>query len=205
MTQISRRRVMQQGALAMLGGSALLRSAYAVDGFVTANTQFGKVRGVDAGGIKTFRGIPYGADTSGANRFMPPLSPQPWTTVRDATSFGHSAPQRVAAAPRLALAPRDLPAQGEDCLVLNVQTPAVNDGRARPVMFWCHGGGFVSGSGSSPDFDGSNLCRRGDVVVVAVHHRLNALGFTDLAEIGDRKSTRLNSSHGKLSRMPSSA
>lgn len=84
----------------------------------------------------------------------------------------------------MALAPRDLPVQGEDCLVLNLWTPAVRDRRRRPVMFWCHGGGFFGGSGSSPDTDGSNLSRRGDVVVVAVHHRLNALGFADLAEFG---------------------
>jgi len=74
--------------------------------------------------------------------------------------------------------------QSEDCLVLNVWTPAVNDGRKRPVMLWCHGGGFASGSGSSPVTDGTNLARRGDVVVVTINHRINVLGFTYLEEFG---------------------
>ena len=73
---------------------------------------------------------------------------------------------------------------GEDCLVLNVWTPDVSDGKKRPVMFWCHGGGFASGSGSSPGTDGTNLARRGDVVVVTINHRINVLGFTYLAEFG---------------------
>ena len=83
---------------------------------------------------------------------------------------------------RLATATAGLPAEGEDCLVLNIWTPAVNDGRKRPVMFWCHGGGFATGSGSSPGTDGTNLARRGDVVVVSINHRLNVLGFTNLVE-----------------------
>ena len=84
----------------------------------------------------------------------------------------------------LGVAAASLPPEGEDCLVLNVWTPAVGDGRRRPVLFWCHGGGFVTGSGSSPVTDGTNLARRGDVVVVSVNHRLNVLGFTHLAELG---------------------
>src|SRR5690606_29936400 len=73
--------------------------------------------------------------------------------------------------------------EGEDCLVLNVFTPGVGDGAARPVMFWCHGGGFISGSGGAA-YDGSSLARRGDVVVVTINHRLNGLGFLHLADIG---------------------
>ena len=154
--------------------------------FTVAETSFGKVRGVDNGGIKTFKGIPYGASTAGVNRFMPPADPAKWTGVRDALQYGHSAPQRdPAAAPAngaLGVAAQGLPMEGEDCLVLNVWTPAVNDGRKRPVMFWCHGGGFATGSGSSPDTDGTNLARRGDVVVVTINHRLNVLGFANLSE-----------------------
>jgi para-nitrobenzyl esterase len=84
----------------------------------------------------------------------------------------------------IAVAAAGLPGEGEDCLVLNVWTPAVGDGRKRPVMFWCHGGGFVTGSGSSPVTEGANLARRGDVVVVTINHRLNVLGFAALEEAG---------------------
>ena len=136
---------------------------------VTVDTAYGQVRGVEVDGIKTFKGIPYGASTAGKNRFMPPVNPARWTGVRDALQYGPTAPQSAT-----------LNGQGEDCLVLNVWTPAIKDGRKRPVMFWCHGGGFASGSGSSPGTDGTNLARRGDVVVVTVNHRLNVLGFTYL-------------------------
>ncbi len=157
--------------------------------FVEAATTHGKLRGVEAAnGIRTFKGIPYGASTAGQNRFMPPVEPAKWSGVRDALEFGPSAPQREPGAPRrsseLAVAAANLPREGEDCLVLNVWTPAVADGGKRPVMVWCHGGGFASGSGSSPLTDGTNLARHGDVVVVSLNHRLNALGFTYLGEQG---------------------
>ena len=74
--------------------------------------------------------------------------------------------------------------EGEDCLVLNVWTRGLNDGARRPVMFWIHGGGFQSGSGSSQGYDGTNLCKRGDVVVVTINHRLNVMGFLYLGDIG---------------------
>ena len=109
--------------------------------------------------------------------------------MRDALAYGSSAPQTRAGrrgATRLAraVAAAGLPAESEDCLVLNVWTPAVDDGRKRPVMFWCHGGGFATGSGSSPVTEGANLAQRGDVVVVTINHRLNVLGFTSLEEAG---------------------
>jgi para-nitrobenzyl esterase len=171
-------------AIAFTGG-ALLKGQDSK--FAVAETTFGKIRGVDNNGIKTFKGIPYGASTAGPNRFMAPADPAAWTGVRDALEYGHSAPQRdPAAAPPaaggLSVSGSNLPAEGEDCLVLNVWTPAVNDGRKRPVMFWCHGGGFATGSGSSPDNDGTNLARRGDVVVVTINHRLNVLGFANFSE-----------------------
>ena len=178
-------------ALAVSGG-ILLQDSYAQDEtFVTAETALGKLRGVDRNGVKIFKGIPYGASTSGANRFMAPAEPADWSGVRDALAYGPSAPQRdPAALPPLAgtltISGEDLPPEGEDCLVLNVWTPAVgpaaSNGRKRPVMFWCHGGGFATGSGSSPDNDGTNLARRGDVVVVTINHRLNVLGFANLSE-----------------------
>ena len=161
----------------------VLSSAWGADNkndkFVVADTAFGKVRGVDADGIKTFKGIPYGASTAGKNRFMPPADPARWTGVRDALAWGPSAPQTDPAARR-----NTTEVESEDCLVLNIWTPAVNDNKKRPVMFWCHGGGFSGGSGSSAMTDGANLARRGDLVVVSINHRLNVLGFTYLAEFG---------------------
>ena len=184
---MNRRHFLTQASLLAVASSGILQRVRAAENeAVVADTAFGKVRGVDVQGIKTFKGIPYGASTAGKNRFMPPANPAPWTSVRDALQYGPSAPQRNPDAPgaaaRLATATAGLPAEGEDCLVLNVWTPAVNDGRKRPVMFWCHGGGFATGSGSSPGTDGTNLARRGDVVVVSINHRLNVLGFTNLVE-----------------------
>jgi para-nitrobenzyl esterase len=173
-------------------GSVLLHRLGAQEAkFVTAETTYGAIRGVDNNGIKIFKGIPYGASTAGANRFMAPAEPAKWTGVRDTLEYGHSAPQRDPAAQpppagALTISGQGLPAEGEDCLVLNIWTPAVgsaaSSGRKRPVMFWCHGGGFATGSGSSPDNDGTNLARRGDVVVVTINHRLNVLGFANLSE-----------------------
>ncbi|MBV9507421.1 MAG: carboxylesterase/lipase family protein [Acidobacteriia bacterium] len=185
---IHRRDFLRHTSLAALSGGALLDRAIAQDSkYVVAQTSFGQVRGIDSNGIKIFKGIPYGASTAGANRFMPPQDPAKWTGVRDALQYGQSAPQRDpnAAPPssgNLTVSGSNLPAEGEDCLVLNIWTPAINDGHKRPVMFWCHGGGFASGSGSSPDNDGTNLARRGDVVVVTINHRLNVLGFANLSE-----------------------
>lgn len=186
----SRRDFLKQGTvLTALSAGAWWHSGLAQEPRgVEAATTFGRVRGVDAGGIKTFKGIPYGASTAGPGRFRPPQDPTAWSGVRDALSYGPSAPQREPGATRadsgLGVASANLPPESEDCLVLNVWTPAVGDGRQRPVLFWCHGGGFVTGSGSSPVTDGTHLARRGDVVVVSVNHRLNVLGFTHLAEIG---------------------
>jgi para-nitrobenzyl esterase len=178
-------------ALAVSGGFFLHDLNAQDTKFVIAETTFGKIRGVDNNGIKIFKGIPYGASTAGAYRFMPPAEPADWSGVRDALAYGHSAPQRDPSAPpptpgTLTISGSNLPAEGEDCLVLNVWTPEVgagsNGARKRPVMFWCHGGGFATGSGSSPDNDGTNLARRGEVVVVTVNHRLNVLGFANLSE-----------------------
>jgi len=178
----------QTSLLAIAPATAVLARGQSSQNSVVADTAFGKIRGEEIQGIKIFKGVPYGATTAGQNRFMPPVDPTPWAAVRDTLHYGPSAPQRnpeaAGAVSPLAVASANLPPESEDCLVLNVWTPALKDGRKRPVLFWCHGGGFVSGSGSSPGTDGANLARRGDVVVVTINHRLNVLGFTYLAEFG---------------------
>lgn len=193
----SRREFLKRISTLAVSGALLIPRLDAQEAnFVVAETAFGKIRGVDNSGIKIFKGIPYGADTSGKNRFMPPAEPADWSGVRDALAYGHSAPQRDPADPQRApgatggaapssVSANRLPPEGEDCLVLNVWTPALGAAGGsgkRPVMVWCHGGGFVTGSGSSPSNDGSNLARRGDVVVVTLNHRLNVLGFANLSE-----------------------
>ena len=135
-----------------------------------ASTIYGKVRGYTDKDINVFKGIPYGADTS-SRRFMAPLSPQKWDNVREATEYGASCPQRGRSSEKMS----------EDCLVLNVFTPALRDNGKRTVMFYIHGGAYSGGSGSSRLYDGVNLCKRGDVVVVSVNHRLNAFGYLYLS------------------------
>ena len=187
----NRRTFLKQASLLATAPAVLVRAQAqekSSQNFVVAETAFGKIRGEEVQGIKIFKGVPYGASTTGQNRFMPPMDPMPWSGVRDALHYGPSTPQSNPGVPRavsaLSTASANLPSESEDCLVLNVWTPALKDGRKRPVLFWCHGGGFVSGSGSSPGTDGANLARRGDVVVVTINHRLNVLGFTYLAEFG---------------------
>src|SRR5215469_10844765 len=164
-------------------------------------TNSGKLRGTTVNGICVFKGVPYGTSTSGKNRFMPPTKPEPWSGVRDALRYGPSAPQTIPGAPGILaganfLISAENPAgieEGEDCLVLNIWTPGVKDNRKRPVMVWCHGGAFTSGSGSAPLYDGGNLARRGDVVVVTLNHRLGALGYTYLRDVGsDRFASSAN-------------
>ena len=152
---------------------------------VVADTAYGKVRGSSVEDIKIFKGIPYGGPTGGKNRFMPPTKPAPWTGVREALAYGPSAPQTNPGArpSQGSTSGQGLGKEDEDCLVLNVFTPGLGAGRKRPVMVWLHGGGFATGSGSSPIYDGTNLARRGDIVVVTINHRLNAFGYTYLGEV----------------------
>ncbi len=149
----------------------------------------GKVQGTIANGIHALKGIPYGASTAGHNRFRAPQPALGWSGVRAATGFAGRAwqlPNRPArrAVLETLLGPADTTAETEDCLTLNLWTPGLGDGGKRPVMVWLHGGAFAYGSANRAVTDGANLARRGDVVVVAVNHRLNILGFLHLDDIG---------------------
>ena len=156
-------------------------------GSPVVETASGRVRGVTSDGVHVFKGIPYGASTAGANRFMPPRKPEPWTGVREAIAYAGRSPQAAAGAQRPELAtvwgPVDMLPVGEDCLTLHVWTPALDTSK-RPVMVWLHGGAFSYGSANSPRYDSTNLARRNDVVVVAVNHRLNIFGHLDLSNLG---------------------
>ena len=168
----------------------------------TVETRDGKVRGVNKHGVLAFLGIPFGGDT-GACRFQPAAKPKPWSGIRDCFEFGPQAPQgrlnvdgmqvggadpdyaRTIGAIFGSGVTRQL-SESEDCLVLNVYTSATRPIDAgRPVMVWLHGGGFSMGSAGNQQYDGCALCRRGDVVVVTLNHRLSALGYLYLREFDE--------------------
>ncbi len=118
----------------------------------------------------------------GERRFRPPDPAEPWSELRDARTFGPSSWQNAGGLESV-LGGAEM-VSSEDCLTLNVQTPACDDG-ARPVLVWFHGGGFTSGTSATPWYDGASFVRRGDVVVVSVNYRLGALGFLWLGALGD--------------------
>ena len=154
----------------------------------TVKTRSGSVRGLLKDGVQQFWCVPYGAPTGGANRFMPPQKPDSWSGVKDLFEITFGAPLAPGAeepSPVVTALNRKGP-ESEDCLSVNVFTPGL-DNRARPVMVWMHGGGFTAGSGNYLLYDGTNLAKKEDVVVVSVNHRLNLFGFLHLADLGGEK------------------
>src|SRR5439155_695124 len=182
---LNRRMFLVQGSAALAGlasGSVMStgRSGWGRSSntkTVEAKTAYGRLRGKRTGDLVTFKGVPYAGSVSGVNRFKAPPPLAPWTGVREAFTSGPPAVQ-----PKRPSFGVDEPFPSEDCLVLNIWTPAV-DQRRRPVLFYNHGGGFVIGSGSTWYQDGSNLAREYDVVVVANNHRLGLLGYLFLADL----------------------
>ena len=167
------------------------------DDIAIAQTASGDVRGYLSNEIYTYKGIPYAA----AERFDAPGKVEPWEGIRSSMSWGPVAPLETPQTPisdELSfLFDHDLGSTGEDCLVLNVWTPGLSDGKRRPVMFWIHGGGYVTGSSQElPSYHGENLSKRGDVVVVSINHRLNILGFLDLSKYSTDHKHSAN--HGLL-------
>jgi para-nitrobenzyl esterase len=184
-------------------GAALARPAAAMDNTKTAvhqqepgncstpktavaNTQSGKVRGFVDGGVLTFKGVPYGQDTGGENRWLPAKAPKPWEGEYPALIYGPNCPQHLHDFTNIEnsfLQDWDDGYMSEDMLKLNIWTPALTG--KRPVMVYFHGGGFSFGSSYElPSHEGAQMARHHDVVQVSVNHRLNILGFFDLSEIG---------------------
>jgi para-nitrobenzyl esterase len=209
------RRRLLTGAAALAGGTAVLSLAgtgcssstaeaggeagtviTASDHGAVVETTAGKVRGFTRNGIQTYKGIPYAASTAGPGRFLAPSKPQSWTGIRSTMWYGPTCPQ----APRTGwlndenafLFQWDDGQPGEDCLRVNLWTPA-NDSGKRPVMVWLHGGGWAAGSGQEqPAYNGENLSRRGNVVVVSLNHRLNVLGYMNLSGYGAKYASSMN-------------
>ena len=183
------RRQFLKGSLAA-GGAILVgdqiignQLAVAADGPM-ADTAYGKIQGYADGPIKVFKGVPYGASTEGANRWLPAKPPVAWAGIRETTKQGAMCPQRFGAPMKEETDMLQTGPMTEDCLNLNVYTPAVgkNSGK-RAVMVWFHGGGFSGGSGGATSYDGRNLAEKHDVVLVVVTHRINIFGFLYLADL----------------------
>ncbi|HKN22452.1 MAG TPA: carboxylesterase family protein, partial [Terracidiphilus sp.] len=213
MNPLNRRAVLRSAGSAA-AAFALRRSLFAFRGSLAtlldsatpmAKTRHGIISGTLEDGINVFKGVPYGADTAPV-RFQAPLPPPPWTGIKSCNSFTTRAPQLTMlrgpqgtnSAPSLGPAGMTPPGavlrvapeagvESEDCLHLNVFTPALRDHRKRPVLVYFHGGAYNNGSVNSPLYDGKRLCRRGDVVVVTVNHRLNAFGFLYLGAIDPKQ------------------
>lgn len=158
------------------------------DNIAVANTEYGKVRGFVLRGINQFLGIPYGADTSGKNRFMPPVKPVAWKDIKPCVWWGNTAPQimekRYANAYASFVDHWNYDDVSEDCLKLNVWTPALDSGK-RPVVVWLHGGGFTNGNAIEQDgYHGENLSRLGNIVFCSINHRLGPFGYSHLKAAG---------------------
>ncbi|HNY24671.1 MAG TPA: carboxylesterase family protein, partial [Bacteroidales bacterium] len=158
----------------ILPGGTHSGSVVASAGQAVIITKYGKVAGYLDGGLYIFKGIPYAR----AERFMPPLEPEPWDNIRSSRAYGPSCPQGARtgwASDEMAFAfDWDDGHPGEDCLRLNIWTPGLTDGIKRPVMVWLHGGGYSAGSAQElPSYDGAALAAKGDVVLISLNHRLN--------------------------------
>jgi len=182
-------------------GAASIESKYPVPASTAGNrivtgkntaiveTTYGKLAGYIDRGVLVFKGIPYGASTASAGRFKAPKPPSPWTGVRSCRAFGPESPQAYRSIwendEEGFLFQWDFGYQSEDCLRLNVWTPATG-GKGRPVLVYLHGGGYSVGSSQELKmFDGVNLAKHADAVLVTINHRLNVLGYLNLSAYGD--------------------
>ncbi|MFX1344795.1 MAG: carboxylesterase/lipase family protein [Promethearchaeota archaeon] len=145
---------------------------------IIVDTTHGKIRGYSRRGVIKFKGIPYAAPPIGSLRFKAPAPVEPWSGVLDATQFS---PVSIQPPSNLEFG-EPMPQSEAECLTLNVYTQKLDNGK-RPVMFWIHGGGFITGS--AVIYDGARLVLRGDVVVVSINYRLGYLGFFYMPDMPD--------------------
>lgn len=173
------------GASGKQNTPAVPTSIIATNAQGVVRTTSGQVAGYIENDIYIYKGIPYAK----AERFMPPMAPDAWEGIRSSRAYGPTCPQ----AKRMGWYSDESAFSfnwddgfpDEDCLRVNVWTPGVDDGKKRPVMVWLHGGGYAAGSGQElPSYDGTNMAKEHDVVVVTLNHRLNVLGFLDLSSFG---------------------
>lgn len=182
---IGRRQFLAESA-SFVATSLLSRSVLAAKPSPVVKTSCGLLRGeVNERGVLVFKGVPFAAPPVGPLRFRPPEKHLRWSGVRDATQFSPMSLQNVDE-----ILKSNLPPMGEDCLYLNIWTSSADNAK-RPVLFYIHGGAFVQGSGSAPDFDGTNLARNEDVVVVTINYRLGVFGFPPFRVFGDGVSNNL--------------
>ena len=161
-------------------------------GIGIVKTSYGYVSGEEKNGITVFRSVPYAAPPVGDLRWRAPREHEPWDGVRECTEFGNIAWQLpgMVGADALEMYP-----QNEDCLLLNIWTPAQHADEKLPVLFWIHGGGFAGGVGHEAVYDGATLASKG-IIVVSLNYRLNIFGF--LAHPDLRKEADGNGNFGLL-------
>jgi para-nitrobenzyl esterase len=172
-----RRRTVVGGLLSLGVTAALPAPSRAQTAEAIVETTHGKLRGTSVDGVQVFKGIPYAASTAGSNRFLPPQALEPWTGVRDALQVGQSAPQVEHPPSRIIEWYGKIEPISENCLFLNVFAQGASHGTRKPIMVWLHGGGWVESSGTAPGFDGIELVKQGQVVLVTINHRLNLFGY----------------------------
>ena len=180
-------------AAAMVFSQNTIAQLQTGENIAVTSTDAGKVRGYINNGIYNYKGIPYAE----AKRFESPQKPKPWANVRSSMTYGPVAPLENPTTNVMDesefVFDHNWGFTNEDCMRINVWTPGINDGKKRPVMFWIHGGGFTAGSSIElPSYDGENLAKKGDVVVVSINHRLNILGYLDLSAYGDKYKQSAN-------------
>nr|5A2G_A Chain A, CARBOXYLIC ESTER HYDROLASE [Hungatella hathewayi DSM 13479]5A2G_B Chain B, CARBOXYLIC ESTER HYDROLASE [Hungatella hathewayi DSM 13479]5A2G_C Chain C, CARBOXYLIC ESTER HYDROLASE [Hungatella hathewayi DSM 13479]5A2G_D Chain D, CARBOXYLIC ESTER HYDROLASE [Hungatella hathewayi DSM 13479] len=166
------------------------------DNLPVVETKAGKLRGYQWEGTYIFKGIRYAR----ANRFQLPEEVEPWEGVKEAASYGFVCPMLTRDHPQgELLVPHRYWPQDEDCLSLNIWSQSLDRSAKKPVMFWIHGGAFSMGSSiEQKAYNGENMSRYGDVVVVTVNHRLNILGYLDLSPYGERYAGSANAGQADL-------